>query len=189
MKYRILKKDTILNDDGVKLYRIQSVIDFGKIKTGALGGYIEKENNLSQYGDAWISGDAQVYGDAWVYGNAQVCNDAIVYGNAQVYGDACVGGHASVHGDAQVYGDASLYGNAEISGAAEISGDADILHITGLGLDHPTTTVYKTATGVEVVREYFRGTLDEFVKKIEKSKFAREDLAFVEVVKIYFGLK
>lgn len=41
-----------------------------------MGGYIEKEENLSQSGDAWVYGNAKVYGDAWVSGNAEV------YGNA-----------------------------------------------------------------------------------------------------------
>ena len=29
-----------------------------------LGGWIEKESNLSQDGDAWVCGDARVYGNA-----------------------------------------------------------------------------------------------------------------------------
>ena len=55
---------------------------FGSIIKGELGGYIEKEENLNQDGDAWVSGDA------WVYGNARVSGDARVYGNAQVSGKA-----------------------------------------------------------------------------------------------------
>lgn len=63
---------------GIVLHRIKRVSD------GAIGGWIEKESNLSHadeswvYGDAQVSGNAQVYGDAWVYGDAQV------YGNARV---------------------------------------------------------------------------------------------------------
>jgi hypothetical protein len=62
---------------GIKLFRIEALIDFNGIKKGDKGGFIEKESNLSQvYGDAWVSGDA------WVYGNAQVSGDARVYGDA-----------------------------------------------------------------------------------------------------------
>ncbi len=85
---------------GVKLTRIQRISD------GALGGWVEKEGNLAQNGDAWVYGDARVFGDAQVYGDAQVFGDARVYGNARVYGDARVFGDAQVSGNAQVYGDA-----------------------------------------------------------------------------------
>lgn len=35
-----------------------------------MGGYIEKEENLSQTGDAWVFDNAWVSGDAWVSDNA-----------------------------------------------------------------------------------------------------------------------
>ena len=59
---------------GKTLYRIRAVRDFGSVKTGEFGGYIEKEENLSHFGDAWVYGNAKVYGDARVYGNAEVFN-------------------------------------------------------------------------------------------------------------------
>ena len=64
---------------GKTLYRIRAVRDFGSVKTGEFGGYIEKEENLSHFGNAWISGDA------WVYGDARVSGNAWVYGNAEVF--------------------------------------------------------------------------------------------------------
>ena len=70
---------------GKTLYRIRAVRDFGSVKTGEFGGYIEKEENLSHFGNAWISGDAWVYGNAWVYGEVQVAGNAWVYGNAEVF--------------------------------------------------------------------------------------------------------
>ena len=84
------------------LYRIKALSSFGCVSAGDLGGFLESEKNLSQNGDAWVYGNAEVYGDAWVYGNARV------YGNAEVYGDAWV------YGDARVYGDAWVSGNAEV---------------------------------------------------------------------------
>lgn len=67
---------------GHRLFRIQALIDFGNVKKGDLGGYIEKEDNLSHNDKAWVYGDAQVYGDARIYGDAWVCGDAQVYGDA-----------------------------------------------------------------------------------------------------------
>ena len=73
---------------GVTLRRIKSLIDFSDVKKGELGGFIEKEENLSHGGDARVYGNAMVYGDARVYGNAMVSGNAMVYGDAMVSGDA-----------------------------------------------------------------------------------------------------
>jgi hypothetical protein len=75
---------------GVTFYQIEALKDFGNVGKGDLGGWVEKESNLSQKDNAWVYGNAQIYGNAWVYGDAQV------YGNAWVYGDARVSGNAQV---------------------------------------------------------------------------------------------
>ena len=49
---------------GKKLFRIKALVSFGNVKAGDLGGYVERENNLSHEGKAWVSGDAKVFGDA-----------------------------------------------------------------------------------------------------------------------------
>ena len=82
-KYELLKDDTKIMS-GRTLYRIKALREFGNVEKGDLGGYIESENNLSHYGNAWV------YGNARVYDNAEVYGDARVYGNAEVYGNARV---------------------------------------------------------------------------------------------------
>ena len=61
---------------GRKLFRIRALISFGNVEAGDMGGYIEKEENLSHDGDAWVCGNAKVCGNARVYGNAWVCDNA-----------------------------------------------------------------------------------------------------------------
>lgn len=73
---------------GKKLFRIKALISFGNVEEGELGGYVEKEENLSNDGNAWVCGNARVYGDA------EVCGDARVYGNAD---------YATVHGFGSEY--------------------------------------------------------------------------------------
>ena len=57
-----------------------------RISDGVIGGWIQSEYNLSQYGNAWVYGYARVHGNARVYGYAQVYGNAWVHGNAQVHG-------------------------------------------------------------------------------------------------------
>lgn len=104
MKYRLT--DETKEWCGRTLHRIEALKSFGNISAGEKGGWIEKEENLSQEGSCWV------YGDAQVYGNAQVCGDAQVYGNARVYGDAqvksvedifCIAGLGSRYGTTTIY--------------------------------------------------------------------------------------
>ena len=102
---------------GTTLFQIKAKISFGSVVKGELGGYIEKEENLSQDGNAWVCGDA------WVYGNARVSDHARVYGNAMVYDNAKVSGKARVYGNAWVYGDAMVSAKANFTKGEFIGGD------------------------------------------------------------------
>ena len=151
---------------GRKLFRIKALIDFGNVKEGELGGFVEKEENLSHTGDAWV------------------------FGNARVFGNASVSGGAWVFGDARVSGNASVSGGARVFGNASVSGNADILHITGLGTVHRTTTAFRAADGLKIICGCFYGSLKEFEEQVIKTrtgKYREEYLKFAELVEIYFG--
>ena len=62
-KFELLLDDTI-TVFGIKLFRIKALISFGNVEEGELGGYVEKESNLSHDFNAWVYGNARVYGDA-----------------------------------------------------------------------------------------------------------------------------
>ena len=96
-KYK-LTSETI-EIDGTILHRIKALKDFSDVKAGDLGGWVEKEDNLSQIGNAWIGGNAKVYGSVKVFGNAKVCDNAKVYCDAEVHGNACIYGDAKVCGN------------------------------------------------------------------------------------------
>ena len=99
--------DEILEVGGRVLHRINALRDFGNIKQGEIGGWIENEDNLSHCGDCWV------------YGNAEVLGDAEVFGDAEVYGEARVCGEARVYGDAEVYGEARVCNNAVIKNMSD----------------------------------------------------------------------
>ena len=123
-KYKLTEETIIVN--GRTLYRIEALRDFAYIKKGNKGGFVEKENNLSQYGDSWVNDDAKVFGNAQVCGNARIYGNAIVRGDAQVYGNASVRGNAEVFGNAEIRGDAQVYDYAEVYDNAEVLGNAEV---------------------------------------------------------------
>ena len=126
--------------NGTTLHRIQALKDFGDVEAGDLGGWVSSEDNLSQEGNCWVSGNAQVSGDAWVYGNAQVSGDAWVCGNARVSGDA------------------------------EIKAPKDTFWTSMIGSRYGTTTFFRCADGkVRVACGCFYGDLDEFAAKVQET--------------------
>ena len=167
MKKFKLTSEFIVDISGVKLFRIKALIEFGNVKAGDLGGYIEKEENLSHMGNAWVSGNAQVSGDARVSGNARVSGDAQVFGDAQVSGDA------------QVFGD------------ARVSGDKDYAYAHGFGSCNRTTTFFRLKDGDVGVRcGCFYGTLAQFRDNVcethGETKKAQEYLMLADLMKLRF---
>ena len=161
---------------GITLHRIKALTSFGIVEAGALGGWLEKESNLSHIGDAWVYdnalvyGNAQVCGDAQVYDDAQVCGDARVYGNAQVYGNARVCDNARVFGDALVCGDAQVCGNARVCGDAVIQRCEDYLTVSPIGSRRDITTFFRDEDGkIHVKCGCFLGDIDEFASAVTKT--------------------
>ena len=206
----------IINAFGIKLLQIKCTRKIKHADVGDLGGYIEKEDNLSGdawvcgdawvsgnaqvsgdakvSGDAWVSGDAKVYGNAQVSGDAWVCGDAQVSGNAQVSGDAKVSGNAKVYGNAQVSGNAKVSGNAQVSGDAKVSNNNEHCGFDCFGSANRHTHAYKTQSGkVEIICGCFRGSIEEFEEQVKKThqgnEFERQYMAIAEVIKIKLGLK
>ena len=184
-KFELTEK-YVVNELGTKLYQIKCTKTFEYAKKGELGGYIEREVNLSQGGNAWVSGDVQVYGNARVSGDAWVSGDAQVYGNARVSGDAWVSG------DAQVYGDARVSGDAQVSGNACLKSNADHCGFDCFGSSNRHTHAYLTSdNAVEITCGYFRGSIEEFEKKVKNTHagtvYENQYNAIINVIKIKFG--
>lgn len=145
-KFELTGESRIYN--GRTLFRIRALKDFYNMRAGELGGWLERESNLSQDGTAWVTESAMVMDRAHVQDGAVVQSDSILSGKVNVFGkaiitsgvikdEAKVGGYASVSraeiaenavviDDAAIYPNAKIGGNARIEGKAQIGGDAVI---------------------------------------------------------------
>ena len=123
-KYKLTEES--INYFNRTLYRIEALKDFGNIKKGDKGGYVQSEENLSQEGNCWICDNAQVYGNAIIDDNALVCGDAVVCGNAKVYDNAVICDNAKVSDNALVYGYAQVFGKALVCDNVKVYCDAKV---------------------------------------------------------------
>ncbi len=125
--------------EGHLLHRIRACITFRvhgvcseEVSAGDLGGFLEKESNLSQTDHSWVFDDATVYGDAYVCNGACITDYATVSENAviseasAVNGFTQVGEFAVITGRARIYGDASILGNAVVMDNARVEQHAVI---------------------------------------------------------------
>lgn len=150
-KFELVKKNTKIayNADGeeVTLYQIRALRDFtcpfklnpdGEIldqtlvKKGDLGGYVQKEENLSHEGGCWIFEEAEVRDNARVEGNARLVGRSLVKDNAIVKGYSClsasayVWGNAVLDGGTQMKGLVSIGGNSRTNGYVSINGNSQV---------------------------------------------------------------
>ena len=145
------------------LHRIKATVEFGFVKVGELGGWIEKEENLSHEGKAWVCDDAEVWGNAKVWGNAEVCDDAKVWGNAKVCGDA------------------------------EVFLASHVLVMGSVGSRNDFTTFFRDKDNEITVKcGCFLGKIDKFLEKVTQThgnnKYALVYRAAVEVAKLQIEL-
>ena len=209
-KYEMTEETMVIC--GETLHRIRALKTFGEVEAGQLGGWIEKEENLSHEGEAWVGGDARVRenarvegeaciegkayvgGEAWIGENAKVEGNARVGGKAYVGGDAYVGGEAWIGGEAYVGGNARVGGEARVEGDAWIGGNADIfsksqiLVIGPIGSRDDFTTFYRDKDNEITVKcGCFLGKIDEFLEKVAEthgdSKYALVYRTAVEAAK------
>lgn len=123
MKYELLEKKNIF----FNLYQIRAVKDFGNIKAGQLGGYVENSDNLSQEGSCWLyeRGYAKAYSrivdDAQIF-HAIIYGDAYISGNIELHNRCLIGGARSkvrISGNAKIYS-SEILDNSSVSGNTEI---------------------------------------------------------------------
>ncbi len=125
-KYEITTNELVL--DGRKFFQVKALKEFGNVKAGQLGGYVESEENLSQLGNCWINQDvvlmhdARVEDDAVVTGDSVVRNKGVVRGYAHVR-NATVCDNGVVEGTAYVIGGNYDYNSIVIKDNAVVRGD------------------------------------------------------------------
>ena len=85
------------------LRRIRALRDIGEeVKAGVLGGFVEREGNLSfePGDDAWIFGDAIACNDAYVDKGAQLWNESVACDKAYVSHGAILSDRSRAEDDA-----------------------------------------------------------------------------------------
>ena len=188
-----MTSDTRKLIDGREVHRIKALRDFGKVKRGDVGGWIEKEENLSHEGNCWIfdhmtvCGNAQVSDDAKLNGYGMISNDAVIRDNAHV-------NNLIIGGKSYIGGDVSLSSRCIICDDARILKASDIMVFNNHFAGPTGLAFYRCADGsVKVSSFKFSGTIDGYINHILKNyKLDRHIKMYTDPIAMaqrYFGLE
>lgn len=188
-KFELTDKIIIFQDK--KLHRIRALMDFGDVKKGDFGGFVEFERNLSNNHSSWIYDDAKAVGGSYVGDSAKLRHQSLardfaritwhselqgnsmagdcveVRGNAVVGGSSVVGGHMVIEEFARVGGYTRLLSDGCLRGRAYVNSDEDFISITGIGLYRDTLSAYLCRNGeIGVSIRGIRTDINTFEKRI-----------------------
>ena len=140
-KYKLTEETIEFN--GVTLHRIEALKDFGYVKKGDKGGFVQSEKNLSQFENCWVFDDSKAIGNSlvhknailtgnsiicdnaiatefsWIFRRSIVCEKALITNNARIHFDSVVCGNSYVAGDARLT-------KSRVEGVSEVTGNAEI---------------------------------------------------------------
>lgn len=100
-KYRLTNK-TKIETSGKTLFQIEALRDFGLVRKGDRGGFVESEDNLSHDGECWIGSLSCVFDRARVTDNAEIRCRVELHDNVQIGGNAVLAGPTQLSGDLKI---------------------------------------------------------------------------------------
>lgn len=184
-KYKLT--DETIEVDGRTLHRIQALVDFSNVKAGELGGYIENEYNLSQFGGAWVYNNAMVYDKARVFGDAKICNNSRVLDSALVCDSATIAGNANVLGRTKVSDSSCVTSNAVVCDRARISGYTIVLDNAIVGNSAIVSGQAELGRDADVKREAHYVAIENIGSRYDTTTFYRNKNNGISVECGYFN--
>ena len=114
-KYEILMdKEYTIEFEGRTLHRIRALKDFGDVRKGDLGGFVENENNLSQDGNCWIYDNAKAIDYSEMYDNSSIHDNSIMFDNSEMYDNSIMSDNSEMHGNSEMYDNSRMYDNSKM---------------------------------------------------------------------------
>lgn len=171
-KYELVKEMSIKDTDGTRLYRIRALRDIytnhgiGEIvHKGDLGGFVQNENNLSIYSEAWAFDDSIIRDNAILRERATIHRGSMLCGNALVGNEATIKG-SYVCGNATVVGHSVLI-DSMVSENAVVGGFTELFKAKALG----NASVFNTQQLVSVSIDDCIGRMYKVNEERDVSKY------------------
>ena len=200
-KYEILmdEKNTI-EWKGHTLHRIRALRDFGDIRKGDIGGFVENENNLSHKGNCWIYDDAKAMDNSIMYDNSRICDKSELHDDSEMYNYTRMHDISKMYGNSIMYDDSEMYGDSELNNQVKLYGKLFSKVDEFIEIQNPEERIvtcikrgdkvlYNVGCQGEITEETFRWRIENEDGGIKKHPYRKYYYKIIEMAKLYFDIK
>ena len=117
-KYKLTTNTIIFHN--IELFQIRALKDFADVKAGDLGGYVQSEDNLSQYGDCWIYDEAKALHNASLLDNSTMRDAAVAFDHANMYDNSTMLNNSKLLGESSMFDNATMKDSSIAFGFSEM---------------------------------------------------------------------
>ena len=218
-KYEMLMdEENTIEWKGHTLHRIRALRDFGDIRKGDIGGFVENENNLSHKGNCWIYDDAKAMDNSIMYDNSRICDKSELHDDSRMYNYTRMYDYSELHNnsimndDSEMHDISKMYGNSIMYDYSEMYGDSELNNKAKLygkliskvddfiEIQNPQgrlvtcvrkgdKILYNVGCQKEINEETFRWRIENEDGGLEKHPYRKEYYKIIEMAKLYFGVK
>ena len=147
-KFKFTGVEKVLQHNGETILKqivaLQDIPRYG-VKTGDLGGFLEHEDCLCHFGDAWVAKDGMVLNTSMVSGDSLVTDSALLKSNCYLYGTVVVSGKARVN-TSNIQGDVICIGEDAVVEGCTINGFdihiAEQCHLANIEIQAPSKHLF-----------------------------------------------
>ena len=218
-KYEILMdKENTIEWKGHTLHRIRALRDFGDIKKGDIGGFVENENNLSHKGNCWIYDDAKAMDDSIMYDNSRIYDkselhdDSIMHNYTRMYDYSELHNNSIMNDDSAMYDNSTMYDYSIMYDNSEMYNNSTLKNKTRLygklvssvddfiEIQNPqgrlvtcvkkgNKILYNVGCQNEITEETFKDRIEHEDGGLEENPHRAYYYKIIEMAKLYFGVK
>ena len=217
-KYEILMdEENTIEWKGHTLHRIKALIDFNDVRKGDIGGYVEKEKNLSQYGDCWIYNNAKAMDSSRLYDNSamydysimfdnsimrdnsEMHDDSELHGNSAMYNNSMMFDNSSMHDSSIMYDSSEMHDNSTLNNSAKLYGKLFSKVDDFIEIQNPQgrlvtcvrkgdKILYNVGCQDEIDEETFKWRIENENYGLEENPHRKYYYKIIEMAKLYFGV-
>ena len=200
-KYEILMdEENTIEWNGHILHRIKALKDFRNVRKGDIGGYVQKEKNLSQEGNCWIYDNAKAMDSSRIYDNSEMHDNSVMHENSIMFDNSEIHDSSIMHDNCRMYNDSRMYGDGELNNKAKLYGKLFSKVDDFIEIQNPQgrlvtciikgdNVLYNVGCQREINEKTFRWRIENEDGGLKQNPHRAYYYKIIEMAKLYFGVR
>ena len=200
-KYEILMdEENTIEWNGHILHRIKALKDFRNVRKGDIGGYVQKEKNLSQEGNCWIYDNAKAMDSSRIYDNSEMHDNSVMHENSIMFDNSEIHDSSIMHDNCRMYNDSRMYGDSKLNNKAKLYGKLFSKVDDFIEIQNPQgrlvtciikgdNVLYNVGCQREINEKTFRWRIENEDGGLKQNPHRAYYYKIIEMAKLYFGVR